>query len=58
MWCGARGWEAKNGELLEKRLAIYKDVDKEKAGWCAGMGLVPGIGRFGLWPQVCHEHFL
>lgn len=26
----ARGWEARNGELLEKNLASCKDVDKEK----------------------------
>lgn len=40
-----------------KSLAIIKkDVDKEKGGWGVGMGLVSGIERFGLWPQVFHEH--
>lgn len=58
MCCGVRGWEAKNRELLEKNLALYKDVDREKAVWFVGMGLDPGIGIFGLWSQVCHENFL
>ena len=51
----ARGWEARNRELLEKNLASCKDVGKEKAVGCAGMILVPGTGDLAFGPKSWTE---
>lgn len=55
MWWVASGGGAKDGDLLEKDLALDKDV--EAAAEWVRMGSDLGIRRFGLWSPICYENF-